>query len=581
MYSKQMLCIVTPPFAVDFAAIESDSARQRLDGLFRRLGRVHFASLALLPPRPGAAVGTTPSLLLEMAIDDGLEPSDLIDLLVQHGFAALWPMFEAIASQGEGAPESLQREWLRAFLLRHLHRAGGGFIGVRDRSVAQILAETELFKAAAHEFRSHVVKTPAGSDAMALAMANWIAADRHLRWATVPAGRSFWRSRWGNFGRALIIGTLAVAFIASLWMLFKFTFGAWYPAAPAFIQGLLADIVRAGLASAATAIAVALLAAFAVMSVPRYLGARVVVAVFAGCAGAALWVGAWLLELVQPGLRWTLNLLQSVCPRPWTAAIARFFDPWLREWNALQLLETIVLSILIVIATASVLFLALRLLGGLTRWLNRPLSYDLEGAQQVQAAIELAEANLVGRLNHMISLTEVRRPIWLFSRVQRFWLGVVGVIGHVFNTEGRLGDAPGILFGHWHVIDGGRRLLFCSNYAGTFGGYLDDFINGAGGGVNLVWRWTCLRIRPAARAGDPVVLLPREYPPTRLGAFGGCHNEQWFKTYARDSMLPHIYRFEAYPYAFGEIARAARLRDALCGARTPIKDEQAMRALES
>ena len=52
------------------------------------------------------------------------------------------------------------------------------------------------------------------------------------------------------------------------------------------------------------------------------------------------------------------------------------------------------------------------------------------------------------------------------------------LLGYVFFTEGVLGGAPGIHFGHWRVIDNGRRFLFCSNYDGDFGGYLDDFIDG-------------------------------------------------------------------------------------------------------
>ena len=92
----------------------------------------------------------------------------------------------------------------------------------------------------------------------------------------------------------------------------------------------------------------------------------------------------------------------------------------------------------------------------------------------------------------MVSLTDIRRPngwsVWWI----RVSLRIVTLFGRVVFTGGRLGDAPGIHFGHWHIIEGGRRYLFCSNYDGSFGGYLDDFINGATIGTTLAWRWTTL-----------------------------------------------------------------------------------------
>jgi hypothetical protein len=100
--------------------------------------------------------------------------------------------------------------------------------------------------------------------------------------------------------------------------------------------------------------------------------------------------------------------------------------------------------------------------------------------------------------------------------------------------------------------------------------------------VNLFWRWTELRKRHAAADGHPKVEHKRrKFPPTRLLVFRGCKHEQWFKTYARDSMLPHIYRWEAYSDSAKDVERATRLREALFGPRNAIRDDQVMRALES
>jgi hypothetical protein len=78
------------------------------------------------------------------------------------------------------------------------------------------------------------------------------------------------------------------------------------------------------------------------------------------------------------------------------------------------------------------------------------------------------------------------------------------------------------------------------------------------------------------------VVLERDFPPTRFPAMrGGCEHEQWFKTYARDSMLPHLYLFQAYRLSQAEIDRATALRDALFGSRNVVNDDIVARALES
>jgi hypothetical protein len=211
---------------------------------------------------------------------------------------------------------------------------------------------------------------------------------------------------------------------------------------------------------------------------------------------------------------------------------------------------------------------------------NKVTLGETPAVQQTHDAIEACEASLVGKVGHMISVTDVRSRLhgWALRLLMRF----IMFLGESWFTESRLGNAEGIKFGHWHVIDGGRRLVFCSNFDGEFGAYLDEFILGASDGINLTWRWTELRARPPATAGQPGVARARRFPPTRLFAFGGCKHEQWFKAYARDSMVPHLFRYEAYPYSNQDITRATRLRDALA---TPspdlVQDDRIMRAAES
>ncbi len=206
---------------------------------------------------------------------------------------------------------------------------------------------------------------------------------------------------------------------------------------------------------------------------------------------------------------------------------------------------------------------------------DRPIENHTFPPLRLNGQIVTNEAEQVGGANHMISLTDVRGrrwgPHWMMTWL---WLHVVGASGMLFYTRGPLGMAKGIQFAHWHLVQQGRRLLFVSNYDGDFGGYLDEFIDGASQGINLIWRWTTLK----PRAG---VATARDFPPTRLLALSGCHNEQAFKAYARASMVPHLVRYRAYDSSCQDIERCTRLREALTGERTPQNDNQVLRLLGS
>ncbi len=107
---------------------------------------VHFASVALLPPRADSTHADAPSLLMELVVDDRLSIDDLVALLVQEGFATLWDIYGPFcADTSQQASPLVQREWLQAFLVAHASGAHCGFVGARDRTVAQILSEGELY----------------------------------------------------------------------------------------------------------------------------------------------------------------------------------------------------------------------------------------------------------------------------------------------------------------------------------------------------------------------------------------------------------------------------------------------------
>jgi len=113
--------------------------------------------------------------------------------------------------------------------------------------------------------------------------------------------------------------------------------------------------------------------------------------------------------------------------------------------------------------------------------------------------------------------------------------------------RGNLGGVPTIHFCQWLIIDGGRRLLFLTNYDGSFENYLDDFVNFNEIGVNGIW-------------GSSV-----GYPPTRLlFSFRGHVTSRDIKVFFRTNQLKTSVWYSAYPrLAVTNINKSSALRTAL------------------
>lgn len=124
---------------------------------------------------------------------------------------------------------------------------------------------------------------------------------------------------------------------------------------------------------------------------------------------------------------------------------------------------------------------------------------------------------------------------------------------HVFNRD-NLAGLRTIHFARWVLLDGGRRVIFASDYDGSQESYMDDFIERLAWGVNLVF---------SNGVG---------FPPTRWLVLDGAGHEQQYKAYLRNHQLPSVW-FSAYPdLSVRNIDDNSRLRAGLAGELT---DEEA------
>jgi len=138
------------------------------------------------------------------------------------------------------------------------------------------------------------------------------------------------------------------------------------------------------------------------------------------------------------------------------------------------------------------------------------------------------------------------RPELTRRMILRAVLPVLGwSMRHLYERD-NLAGVRTIHFARWLPIDGGRRLVFASNYDGSVESYMDDFIDRLAWGLNAVF---------SNGTG---------YPPTRWLLGAGARQEHGFKLFLRRHQLPTQVWFSAYEdLPARNVDDTARLRDGL------------------
>ena len=141
--------------------------------------------------------------------------------------------------------------------------------------------------------------------------------------------------------------------------------------------------------------------------------------------------------------------------------------------------------------------------------------------------------DLVGAEDHVVqnqltTISDIKRPRWFRRLVLRLVLASVNSAARFIETQGSLSGIPTIHFARWVVVDNGRRLLFFSNFDGSWQSYLGDFVDKAHKGLTAIWSNT---------VGFPRTIGLRG---------GGALDEQRFKAIARASQVATHYWYSAY-----------------------------------
>jgi hypothetical protein len=137
-------------------------------------------------------------------------------------------------------------------------------------------------------------------------------------------------------------------------------------------------------------------------------------------------------------------------------------------------------------------------------------------AARVARLAEIEDHDVANQFNALGSVKPGRFRHWLIVLVLR----LIDYGARHLYVRGRLARVHTIHAARWVFLDGGRRVLFASNYDGSLESYMDDFINKVAFGLNLAF-------------GNGV-----GYPRTNWLVLDGAKDEQNFKKVLRRHQLP-------------------------------------------
>jgi len=147
--------------------------------------------------------------------------------------------------------------------------------------------------------------------------------------------------------------------------------------------------------------------------------------------------------------------------------------------------------------------------------------------------------------NHLASMVLVK-PGVLRSVAIRVSLALLKRFVPIVAANGYLGSMRTIHFAHWTLVGNQGRLLFLSNFDGSWQSYLDDFVDKAHGGLTLAWT-NCVG-----------------FPRTRWLVQDGATHGHDFKAWARQSQTVSSLWYSAYPdMTVNQVLRNADVADGL------------------
>jgi hypothetical protein len=138
--------------------------------------------------------------------------------------------------------------------------------------------------------------------------------------------------------------------------------------------------------------------------------------------------------------------------------------------------------------------------------------------------VEREDLQVQNQLTHLVAVKPGRFRLLTLRTV----LWTIDALARYYFIRGDLGGLSTIHYARWVLIDDGKRLLFFSNYDGSWERYLGDFIDQANEGLTGIWSNT------------------NGFPKT-FGLIGaGAKDEERFKAWTRNHQIESDLWYSAY-----------------------------------
>ncbi|OHV88182.1 cytochrome P450 [Mesorhizobium sp. ORS 3428] len=236
------------------------------------------------------------------------------------------------------------------------------------------------------------------------------------------------------------------------------------------------------------------------------------------------WWQALTTTLLAPAVLATVAIVVLACWR--MTYVLVFGNPHGITFTNIAIAGTaLLLAVLGLLATALVLmglcFLALRRLEDKDRPQSTPV--DIGALDKILANEDHAAQN------HLTAISTMKFGI-LRRLALRFSFYLISISAQKVFRPGFLANISTIHFARWVLLPGTDRLVFFSNYGGSWESYLEDFIAKASAGLTGVWSNT------------------EGYPRTRWLFLDGARDGDRFKRWARRQQVPTLFWYSAYPH---------------------------------
>jgi Dyp-type peroxidase family len=152
--------------------------------------------------------------------------------------------------------------------------------------------------------------------------------------------------------------------------------------------------------------------------------------------------------------------------------------------------------------------------------------------------------------NHLAGVS-ILKPGWVRRVTLRLGLWLTSELEARRSKPGYLNTIGVIHFARWFLLPGTNKLVFLSNYAGSWQSYLEEFIARLRQGLTTVWSNT------------------RDFPKTESLFRGGASDSTRFKRWARRQQFATRFWYSAYPaLTTGRIRTNAEIRRGLVSVST-------------